>query len=1414
MKKWLLGFFKYFFVCTALVLAGDGINQLIKQKPEVDEFIEEPTPKKKVIRRPASIKAANNFKPRAITQDDQLFPSGDSKNRDDFVPDERGNQAVENESSANVSPSMGSTVSYPSRTMAYQAPPSQSVDERSPESAQTKNSMMVGGLAPADNSPVVTNTPTPTPQSSSGGTSLPQSTPSISVPSFVAGGSSQTVTYLIPSGATGIQLALSTDGGSTYSLIDPLTSTSGSYTWSVPLQDVVSAKLKIVATLGNDTYELESSAFTIDSTAPLAPVITLTSASVTNSSQVTFDLLNCTDSSAVLVSLSTSVPSASASGWQTCNTSGNSFSFSSLSEGAVNFYVFAKDLAGNISAVSAAMNFTYDITAPSASGLGLDSALATNSRTTQFSSSDCSDTPKVFFKTSSTVPNSWDPGWVNCSTISGSLLYTLADADGHQTVYAFTKDAAGNISSTKTFQILLDRVAPVLQKTIINPSLADPNVGDEYAGTIFVDVYFKFNELNVGSSYFVENADAVTSECNMTSPSWTSLSGSGTYQATIGYQLNTGDGVKKICIWGKDGAGNISSMPSNLGTSGVDVDTIIFEIGSPPQVTSFTAYNDADLSYTVSAGQPVKTEWVVQDTQGLSNSPISLEYTTDNTVWNPLLDTGGNPITNYGGLSGFPLNYTGDVLAPAPSSGYFQLRLKAQDKAGNDSIIAFSPAFNTTPWEIYAGSFDTGLGLTATATLLRGNVNSTPGTFAFDPVSGDLYAKDSAGIIKFSVRTGKSSMFLKFGTTNLPSSGVLDNNHRVTSFSTFVISSDGKMYLSYSDNASTTGSGNVRIINLSGLNIESFIGVGPDYTNLTDANNLNWVWASIAIDEENSVYGFLLCSASTTYVYSSSAYKLVKIKSDRTITHIAGDCTRANPFPTGNGPIAPLTSPLGDIMYPAIADIAVKDAGNIITFTYHPGGVFYKIINGQFFKSSLPITVTSRFGWGPDGKLYLTGPGVRVVNLSLTDANDTIASTIIGGDYTLPDCQKDGKTTAQACGVSYFRPGFSKSGQLMFAEGPIINGPRPYRIRYVNSSNEVVTFAGTQAVYGQGFDKSVFRGKISSIDYQKNPNADFTEGLYIGVSEAVSAYYIDAFSNVLSRVAGNELGGGGVSLDGAVIDNTSNLGSIYTAGHDGGLIKFAADGYPYMRMLSGKFYKILSGKIGKLEMNGSTGWDNIAPGSDPFGSYMYTFAGTHNLALKGDGLFLLGVGYLNQTTGITSGNNSSSLRYMDFTNNTVVHIMGGNGTNAYTADVLIDSDLRTLNLNTSYNHSMRNFTHYDPNTDRLYFVENARKLRYITAPGSHSSKLITLIDFEGAGKTIQNFTVRPDSSALFYVRDNGKLYCYNLGTAPAACDNTTSLGPTTGLPGLSYIPNQFTWKDNNVMFATEGNIIMKYNVPF
>lgn len=1041
----------------------------------------------------------------------------------------------------------------------------------------------------------------------------------------------------------------------------------------VPSWNTSSAAFHIVLEdfAGNITTFV-SSLFEVDSTPPAAPSISLNSPSLTNNPIHEFTVNNCQDGSEISFSINENNYQ-----WSPCV---NSMTFNSAvtSDGATNIYSYMRDDVGNISAAYV-IPVVYDFTPPQAliSFSGLNPGREEN---INISLGQCIDIDKF----SASVDGVFS-SWVDCGS---PFPVSVSAPDGIKLIQVKARDLAGNHSDVAVLNYQLDQTPPEFRKMVINPD--ETGVGERFAKTVFVNVALEFFERHAGSKVAFQMADVTTNECIAPQQDivWTTTASTGVIQSIYSSQISTGDGEKKLCAYLEDRAGNISySSISEL--ENINFDKISFETGNIPQISQFYI-NKAETVAT--QNESLEVVWTLSDAEGLSNGPISIEYTLNNTSWAPLIDSSGNEITNYGNLVGYPKTYASSVSFMAPSSNYFRLRLRAVDMAGNDSHIAYSQAFNTGAWSIYAGASDSGIGSGPLSTSFRQSPNSGAASFAFDPKRGDLYIKtNDAGILKLNSFTGKSEVFIGYGNTLLPDNGVLDSNSKISSSFTLDFSQDGFLYI----NAAVSGQrSKIYRINPEDKKIEWIAGGGSVYTDLSQAKNLNTHYGIITLDEEGSLYTFLMCNTGNTTDTVTSAYKLIKLKKTGVVEHVAGDCSRASPPALGETRDAKSYS-TGAFSYLQMGDIAVKENGNVIYLSSHGNGFITKIFNGHISRSNMSQSGMAGLRFGPDGHLYLSSGGVY--KYSVGPSADTLLETIVGNDYTLDGCNKDFKSVLEACAVSYFRPSFTASGQLMYTDGPIINGPRLARIRYISDKSEVLSFAGTNALYGEGLDKSVLRGLLGSIYYQQsvNANTDFPEGLYVGAPEEAAIFRIDTLGKV-HRHLGSGLGVQQYNnLIGKTLSPEISLGSIYMAGHNGALFNFY-DGYMYLRAGS-HFYRVGEGLATEVLMGGNQFWDNLSTSSSPSLGQLTAVNLMHNIAIKNGGVFFTGAAYSTTSNGVTttSGNNSSSLRFLDFVGNKVVHIMGGTGTNAHVDDVLIDTNLSAMNFNSSYIESTSTFTAYD-----------------------------------------------------------------------------------------------------------------------
>ena len=224
--------------------------------------------------------------------------------------------------------------------------------------------------------------------------------------------------------------------------------TPGTYTWKVSWFGNSFDSSNMTAS-NHGEVSVNTNAFTVaapvDTTAPVVGAFTLPATSTSLS--VPVSSLSATDNVAVtgyLVTTSSSKPSATASGWSATAPK----SVTAPAEGSVTFYAWAKDAAGNVSASrSATVTVTLpDTTAPVVGAFTLPAT--STSLSVSVSSLSATDNVAVtgyLVTTSSSKPSATASGW--SATAPKSVT---APAEGSVTFYAWAKDAAGNISASRS----------------------------------------------------------------------------------------------------------------------------------------------------------------------------------------------------------------------------------------------------------------------------------------------------------------------------------------------------------------------------------------------------------------------------------------------------------------------------------------------------------------------------------------------------------------------------------------------------------------------------------------------------------------------------------------------------------------------------------------------------------------------------------------------------------------------------------------------------------------------------------------------------------------------------------------------------------------------------------------------------
>lgn len=233
----------------------------------------------------------------------------------------------------------------------------------------------------------------------------------------------------------------------------------------------------------------------------IAPVITAFAMPATASAlTVSVSIFAATDNVGVtgyLITQDATPPSATATGWSA--TAPVSYTF--LSPGNCYAYAWAKDAAGNVSGAGiAVVNITIsapsDTVAPLITSFFVPSANTLNPAITAFAVIDNVGVTGYLVSETGAAPLANDPRWV--STAPGS--YTFA-AYGAKTLYAWAKDAAGNISPrVAAYPTLLDpaqTIDTLLTGWPANPATSSPS-----------------------TFFFTANQAGATFECNMDGQTW------------------------------------------------------------------------------------------------------------------------------------------------------------------------------------------------------------------------------------------------------------------------------------------------------------------------------------------------------------------------------------------------------------------------------------------------------------------------------------------------------------------------------------------------------------------------------------------------------------------------------------------------------------------------------------------------------------------------------------------------------------------------------------------------------------------------------------------------------------------------------------------------------------------------------
>lgn len=1060
------------------------------------------------------------------------------------------------------------------------------------------------------------------------------------------------------------------------------------------------------------------------------------------------------------------------------------FDLTAVADGTVTFYADHTDAAG-LTATQASRSFTKDTGVPSITQTTYSSGSYSTANTVVFGGSCETGTDILITGVDSTT--------IGCT--SSSWTYTTASKTSDGT-YSYTfeqQDAAGNSDSVSGSWIR-DASAPSLT------SLSIAN-GAASLSTINATVQLSATD-NISVSHIrLANANAVTEDCQSeyANNNWQIYSGG---SQTYNHIITSGDGVKKICAWAKDPVGNVSLISPSSGQLGIDSDTVLYEVGTPPQITAFSVVNNtAGVNYGTTKfnlGDQVLISWTATDLEGFASSPISLYYTTNNTTWLPI-------VVNYGPASPTsPYSSTYSSFT-APTASFFRLKIVVKDLANNTNFETFSPPLNSGNWQLYAGTTSMGIGGNYNSVQLKkNNFGVSSGQVAVNPKNNDLYyISFGVGILKGDAITGKVDYFIRNGTNNLPTTGVLSSSSLIsTNDSSIRFDKDGLLYLK-------EGTRFYRIDPVTLSVVQLFGGTGTTNTGPYSAANIAVLGGStFDIDLNKNLYFYVDCFEATGSWgnNSNNTAKIVKATYDSdsdlySFSDYAGNCILEDP-PVGG--TAVLTQGLGRFRHKHLMNIAVNGNGSIL---YYGDYNARKILNGLLYDTSLDSR--GLYFDKNTNELYSSnGPLYKHTGAALASNNSEGSTPFIPVSAGV-GCNEDGVSVNSAC-VNIYHGNAKGEVYVGYSSDVYFIDIGP-RVRFISSStNKVYTALGSKPLYGDGLDKQFLRAQSLGGIYYKPasaPNqAAFPEGLYFTDEYSLAIGHIHPTTGVVSVIAGNQ-SLVAETLSGKSFDVNVSLGLVHEA-HNLASLTFDSNGLPWFVSGSG-LRTVSSSLLIEDRQTGSGVWSHAVQGDNPANFNSSYNLGTGNLVTAGNGVFVLG----NAKVG-TDMIKGAVIQYHDYGSSIVEHLIGGATlpTQGYSADNTTPGSTPSLTLSATCNDRSRCFLEYISSTDRLYFSEDTR-LRYLTTPSDPSTS--TLGTLFTVSRNIRSFIFSLDQEQVYYVSSNGLLYCYDLpgGTAPAHC-NDTSLGPFTGFSTISTQGNQMTWKSaTELLINNATGEIYLFTVP-
>ncbi|UYL07380.1 hypothetical protein B9G69_010015 [Bdellovibrio sp. SKB1291214] len=434
------------------------------------------------------------------------------------------------------------------------------------------------------------------------------------VPTVIAGSTAMSLTFSATDSLAGIalvKLQYSADD-ITYTDVATLTAATSPYTGYTP---TASGYMRLYAedNAGNSNATT-GLPFVYDNTPPNAPSPTLTSAAITNNTQVTFTVPNCTDTSYILFTESAGAPAAGNTSWVACNTA-TTYTHTITGETTHTIYVWAKDTANNVSATSGSLSVILDVTPPTVTWVApttdvrVSTATTVSWRVTDIHTSTSQNTVLQYSEDAGVTWSTLSTQALPANSVSNqtyTYTWTTPATTKNARLRVVTTDSATN-QRTITKDLIVESERPVIDTftladgaTIVG--ISSVNAALSVTASTSVTSYMRFSETD-----FDVNTD--------NGVGWIPFSASG-----MSYALSSSPGNHTVYAQIKNNAGIMSLTKSY---------TLKLELGTPP-VIKVTSPSGSG-TYVPGNVMPITWNCTSSDVSiNLASPPISsIQYTID-----------------------------------------------------------------------------------------------------------------------------------------------------------------------------------------------------------------------------------------------------------------------------------------------------------------------------------------------------------------------------------------------------------------------------------------------------------------------------------------------------------------------------------------------------------------------------------------------------------------------------------------------------------------------------------------------------------------------------------------------------------------------------------------------------------------